>query len=184
MEEITNTPAISTMLSLQEAGAVAVNSANWPNGVNSAVQNMIQNYVNAGLTVIAPKATSTLGSGTTTWSGAGYALEDADNIVQFYILSGGMDGKTTTEYGANNGGPATTIISPPDLLTGTTVGEPVNPANGDVTHDETDFSIPNLGTPLEMVRQYDSFNTSASGTRQPRQTGAWVMAGRSPTATR
>src|SRR5208282_2207527 len=45
-----------------------------------------------------------------------------------------------------------------------TVGEPINPANGDVTHDETDFSIPNLGTPLEMVRAYDSFNTVKSGT--------------------
>jgi YD repeat-containing protein len=29
---------------------------------------------------------------------------------------------------------------------------------------ETDFTIPNLGTPLEMVRSYDSFNTVASGT--------------------
>ena len=60
-----------------------------------------------------------------------------------------------------------------------TIGEPVNPANGDVTHDETDFSIPNLGTPLEMVRPYDSFNTAASG--RPGRTGAWATAGRSAT---
>ena len=47
-------------------------------------------------------------------------------------------------------------ISRPDNID---VGEPINPANGDASHDETDFSIPNLGTPLEMVRSYDSFNT-------------------------
>ena len=44
------------------------------------------------------------------------------------------------------------------------MAEPIDPANGDVTHSETDFSIPNLGAPLEMVRSYDSLNTVASGT--------------------
>ena len=37
-------------------------------------------------------------------------------------------------------------------------------SNGDVTHTETDFTIPNLGTPLQMMRTYDSSNTVASGT--------------------
>ena len=32
-----------------------------------------------------------------------------------------------------------------------------------MTHDETDFTIPNLGTPLGMARHYDSQNTVASG---------------------
>jgi len=43
---------------------------------------------------------------------------------------------------------------------------PINIANGDVSHDETDFSIPNLGAPLAFRRHYDSLNTvPAAGIR-------------------
>ena len=42
-------------------------------------------------------------------------------------------------------------------------GDPINTANGDVISDATDFSVPNLGTPLEMSRHYHSINTSATG---------------------
>ena len=37
------------------------------------------------------------------------------------------------------------------------VGDPINTANGDVMHDETDFSIPNYGVELSFTRHYHSF---------------------------
>ena len=41
-------------------------------------------------------------------------------------------------------------------------GDPVNVANGDVTHQETDVSIPNLGVPLTFTRYYNSNYQSAN----------------------
>ena len=40
-------------------------------------------------------------------------------------------------------------------------------ANGDVTHNETDISVPNLGVPLAFNRQYDSYNTVSGLTGAP-----------------
>ncbi len=42
------------------------------------------------------------------------------------------------------GGVNNSPVLPVNNANQVTVGEPVNPANGDVSHDETDFSIPNV----------------------------------------
>jgi uncharacterized delta-60 repeat protein/RHS repeat-associated protein len=174
LEDVTNMPGISTMKSLQLAGSstTTVNSSNlattetqtWWSALATGIQTGIVNLVNAGDSVVVPNATTTVGSGTTAWTGLGYAVTVPGNFIQYYVLSGGTGGNITTQFGANTGGASDVAISPTTTQNSITVGEPINPANGDVSHEETDFSIPNLGTPLEMVRSYDSFNTVASGT--------------------
>ncbi|NQU22994.1 MAG: hypothetical protein HQ567_17085 [Candidatus Nealsonbacteria bacterium] len=74
-----------------------------------------------------------------------------------------------------------------DVIGGLTDGIPIYSnvasgiANGNVTHDETDFSIPNLGVSLGFSRHYDSFNTVPTPAH-PGPTAEWAKDGRSPIA--
>ena len=196
LEEVTNITGISSMKSLQTAAnstTVSLSNLNttevptWWTAIPTGIQNSVVQFVDEGDDVMMPEATTQIGSGTTAWTGLGFVvLEEPLNVAQYFILSGSIgSGPVQSEYGATVDGAPAPVISPIDTINSSTVGDPVNPANGDLTNDETDFSIPNLGTPLEMVRSYDSINTQATaGAESSIPTAAWATAGRSATATR
>ena len=135
-------------------------------------------------TVYVPTHELTLGAGTVVngvtvnanpegpWVGVGFTLTPTKEItglsfligtVTNYMIQGEVNGVWEEPHGGGGVGNSQTVTDPTSKSTSTVAGEPINPANGDVSHVETDFTIPNLGTPLEMVRSYDSYNTVTSG---------------------
>jgi uncharacterized delta-60 repeat protein/RHS repeat-associated protein len=100
------------------------------------------------------------------WTGVGYTLTPnigvyAGNTIGF-IIQGEIGGVWQAPNGGDPAGNLASFTVAPSSQSNSTVGEPVNPSNGEATYNATDFSIPNLGTPLEMVRYYNSSNTAAS----------------------
>ena len=100
------------------------------------------------------------------WHGVGFTVTDiSTNKSVGYMITNNM--AAGSQYEGISGGEADGDQKPVDDITvtvnSTCVGEPIDVASGDVVHRETDFSIPNLGIPLEMARKYDSINTVASG---------------------
>jgi RHS repeat-associated protein len=121
----------------------------------------------------------TVGSGgaDTNWKGVGYTLTYVTKK-----LNDDRNGKTVGfvihDGNASYGGAQTLLQTPvvPRLPTpaafnpNNEAGDPVNMANGGVYHEETDFDIPNLGTPLAFRRRYDSIHTVSGLTGAPQ---AW-----------
>ena len=110
------------------------------------------------------------------WVGVGILVETPDPaggwdesgvLIQGYSVSVVNGVVTASPIGQAHGGiapvyPNYSVVAPlgaNDLQ----AGDPINTSDGDVCNDATDFSLPNLGTPLEMTRHYHSVNTSASG---------------------
>ena len=195
LEDLTNMPTMSTVQSLQSAGSATatIDSANlaatetqtwWTTiaaGSDAAILSGIVGWVGQGDTVTVPEEVQTVGSGGTAWTGVGYTVTLTDNLVQYYVLSGGMGGTVQTEFGANTGGPSDAVVISPPSASQSNVGEPINPANGDVTHTR-----PTSASRTWACRWKWSANTTPT-TRPPRgrgRTGAWATAGRSATATR
>ncbi|MEI6657129.1 MAG: RHS repeat-associated core domain-containing protein [Planctomycetota bacterium] len=119
-----------------------------------------------------PKIPITIGSGDTQWSGVGYTVTSftsdptkahLNGKTNSYIIHGGIGNDLDTL----DGGAASNVRVAPTVIKATLPasdpnnykGDPVNVANGNVYHEETDFEIPNLGTPLAFRRRYDSIHT-------------------------
>ena len=108
------------------------------------------------------------GGGANSWQGVGYFVTDANGIVRANMIDGGWGGVMQAPHGGSTGGYSDYV--PTNFLTQDNIyqtygvtGDPIEVSTGDVLHDETDISIPNLGSPLGMARHYDSINTVASG---------------------
>ena len=192
-EDLTNTPTICTVKSLQMAyqpnsgmtvetfakqatvptgSAIAVSTetalAGYLPNLSSGICTDIWNYLSVGDSVTVPTNYTTLGAGTATeWQGVGFVVRNANGMVIGNIIAN-VNGAS---HGGYTGGDPDTVpaaTTPPDELANAyttksaSAGDPIEINNGNVTYTETDFSIPNLGSPLEMVRQYDSSNTVAA----------------------
>ena len=175
-EELVNTASISTIKSLQLAGergipVFTITSANA--GVllpqlthNFFTESAIADEVFSGATVTVPRDPTPLND----WQGVGYITRRPDGGEGF-IISGGLNsaGEPATlgsyQGGSGSGDPNGVLVFDPD--TGEWVqsyaGDPVNIANGNVKHDETDLLLPNLGVKLTFSRHYDSRNESDVG---------------------
>ena len=160
--------ALPSLLSIRAQGLAAIKAAlvGLDNDFcNSVSQWIYDSYTSKGYKVYVPDHLTPVGG----WMGVGLTVVEVggneDGEVVGYMIYGGAAAKS--QYAAMSGGEA---VGPPNAVTtivsadaSLLVSDPVNAANGDVVHQETDFSIPNLGVPLDFARQYDSFNTVAAG---------------------
>ena len=175
-EDLANIDSISTVKSFQlarerEVDIYEITSANKTTylpllTLSTSDKNAIEYYVDTGFTVFTPKSNTDLGD----WEGVGYYAEkiiQEGNMLSYstkYIISGGYNGGVQETI---HGGFTTQDPAPITILESTQnqfyTPDPINIANGNVTHDETDLSVPNLGVPLTFSRHYDSFNTVPYG---------------------
>lgn len=173
-EELVNIDSISTIKSLQVANdrGIPVFVINMSNVSlvdqlthSPSIKESVRTDVLAGATVTIPRDPTVLQE----WDGVGYIT---DRGTEFgYIIAGGIPspaGVTEPKFyegGFSTGAPDNvSIINPP---TGDWVqqhvGDPINIANGSVTHDEFDISLPGVGIPLQFGRFYDSINEEDRG---------------------
>ena len=164
-----------------------VTSVSQVSGLNlaTATKNDITNWINQGYTSLCQRSNTNVGTGNSQqqWQGVGYIVTDSNGLASYFIISGGVGGNVETQYGGGSSGVFQHSYRLYSWLGSGTVGDPIEISNGSVIHDETDMSIPNLGSPLEISRHYASDTTVGPG-RPPGPTAAWAKAGRSPTATR
>jgi autotransporter-associated beta strand protein/YD repeat-containing protein len=188
LEELTNFESVSTMkafqLAVTSAGGfsnlVEINAGNVARiatllpgmraeivaSIASAVKQGMPGYAGTAFTALVPKKEITVGSGVAAkqWKGVGYTLTIAatGSTVGFMIQGSVGTGPVLTYGGATSWIPVLPpAIRPTPLAWGLDkeAGDPVNVANGDVYHEETDVEIPNLGRPLDFHRRYDSIHT-------------------------
>ena len=148
------------------------------NAIASTVSNglsSVSDYAGVKFTALVPKNEVTVGGGTDAtkkWTGVGYTLKCVTSDPAKAQLNGKVVGYIIHGAVGNNplvssGGATSKIWNPAPKTTPTqswfapvnNVGDPVNVANGNVYHEESDFSIPNLGVPLAFGRRYDSIHT-------------------------
>ena len=134
----------------------------------------VAEYAGIGFTALVPKNEIVVGTGTADlqWKGVGYTLKAVANDPARaalngktigYIIHGAVGGQPLRSYG----GAASRAVVPAPVVKPTLPannadnyqGDPVNIANGNVYHDETDVEIPNAGVPLAFRRRYDSIHT-------------------------
>lgn len=155
-------------------------------GVRADIRNAIANTVRNGLSGVAdytgvafkalvPKKEISVGSGkdkTKHWKGVGYTLTGVtsdpskahlNGKTVGYIIHGAVGSNPLVSYG---GATSRFILPPPiawpSLLSSTEShgqGDPVNVANGNVYHEESDIEFPNLGAAFAFQRRFDSINT-------------------------
>ena len=137
-------------------------------------------YAGVKFTALVPAKEIKVGAGSDPrkqWTGVGYTLtcdtsDTRNGSTVGYIIHGGVDGVISSSGGAQSR-VSTTVVSIPPVLSiynlGLSYGDPVNMATGGVYHEETDFEIPNLGTPIAFRRRYDSIHTVSglNGAPQP-----------------
>lgn len=199
LEELTNFESVSTMKAFQLAvtaaggfaNLVEINAGNVARiatllpGVRSeivttisnAVTNGVPGYAGTAFTALVPKNEITVGSGVVAkqWKGVGYTLTIAatGSTVGFMIQGSVGTGPVLSYGGATSWIPVLPpVIKPTPLAWGLDkeAGDPVNVANGNVYHEETDVEIPSLGRPLDFRRRYDSLHTVSGRTGSP---AAW-----------
>jgi autotransporter-associated beta strand protein len=136
-------------------------------------------YAGVKFTALVPAREITVGGGSDPskqWKGVGYTLtcdtsDTRNGRTVGYIIHGGVDGVISSSGGAQSR-VSTTVVSIPSALStynlGLSAGDPVNMATGGVYHEETDFEIPNLGTPIAFRRRYDSIHTVSDLNKPPR----------------
>ena len=196
LEELTNFESVSTMKAFQltatAAGGlsnlIAINAGNVARiatllpgmraeitkSISDAVKEGIPGYTGTAFTALVPKKEITVGGGAIDkqWKGVGYTLTIAatGSTVGFMIQGSVGAGPVLSYGGATSWFPVLPpAIKPTPLAWGIDkeAGDPVNVANGNVYHEETDVEIPNLGRPLDFRRRYDAIHTVSglAGTR-------------------
>jgi YD repeat-containing protein len=170
-EELTNTTAMSTIKSLQDAREDATNQVvtfyatewfgpgNWREDLDvhhpASSLNAIDAAINNGADhFIVPLRPTELDG----WSGVGFIAQHFNALNELeplgYIIAS-SDGSP-----AHGGDPTPNGFQPPAPPAAApnqfAAGDPVNVANGAVIDDVVDISIPRVGLPLVFERHYDS----------------------------
>lgn len=112
--------------------------------LDASVKNAIHSAVSIGHKVKVHQDTLTVQN----WQGAGYIDLDPTTNAGGYIISGGWAGGSTTGPGGGDAG------GPGDG--GTTAGDPVNIANGNLFHTELDYALPAEARDIDITRHYNS----------------------------
>lgn len=167
-----NVESISAVKALQRAVQTGqtlqtiTTPAQVPAGLGQDVKDAILDALNRGLFAKSPQSSVTLNQ----WSGAGYVLYNPTTGSAGYLLSGGLNGGSTTgagvasagncglgSTGACGAGSLTDIGASffVDLFT-TIVGDPVNLSNGNLLAHETDLQVLARGIPVSFERTYNS----------------------------
>jgi len=174
-EELVNIDSISTVKSLQLANErgipiIMIDPANI-NLVDTlthsdATKDQVRSYIQStNGTVTIPRDPTNLQD----WEGVGF-FGDSD-AAMLQAIAGGLPTPTgIADPGFSAGGDATgipnivpSIFPPTRQAVQQHVGDPINIANGSVTHDEFDISLPGVGIPLQFGRFYDSSNDQDKG---------------------
>jgi YD repeat-containing protein len=174
-EELVNIPSISTIKAIQLAHEQGISVVTIPDdgsvssllgALDQKVRDAITAYVNQGYKVVVPRQNVSIGNNPSEkWIGVGYItrkLENGQWMDYGYIIHGGINGQIDDPHGGYAIAPPSPVyVAPLNFNQSylTYVGDPINSANGEVLHDETDVNIPNLGVPLSFARHYHSFNT-------------------------
>jgi RHS repeat-associated protein len=190
-EEVAQTPSISTIKSLQLAGersipVFTINQSNYSTyypqlTVSASVKSDVQQRILVNNeTITIPRDNTNLNS----WQGVGFIATSAAGNSQAFIIFGGLASGSTGGKAKGKpahipdrflrqtfiqGGSGTgTTQTPTNVPTSNNpdqpyVGDPINIANGNVTHDETDFVLPAVGLALQFSRHYDSQGTTNIG---------------------
>ena len=188
LEDLTNFESVSTMKAFQLAvtaaggfsNLVEINAGNVARiatllpgvraeivkTISDAVRQGVPGYAGRAFTALVTKNEITVGSRAVDrqWKGVGYTLTiAATGSTVGYMIQGSVGTGPVLSYGgATSRFPVLPpVIKPTPLAWGLDkeAGDPVNVANGDVYHEETDVEIPNLGRPLDFRRRYDSIHT-------------------------
>jgi RHS repeat-associated protein len=163
-EELTNTPSMSTIKSLQIAGELGIpvlqidsNSAPFliPQLTHSASTiARIQAEIADGAIITVPRDPTPLQE----WHGVGYISEKPASVG--YLIDGGVTMNMAMHGGFASGDAESRPPNPfGSNLNDSHAGDPVNIANGNVIRDETDIDLPGIGLPLVFARHYDSQST-------------------------
>ena len=183
-EEIVNISSASTIKSLQYANENSIDILTFDSGddledIEAAldgipeannVRSDIAKWVwegchgdNAACSVDVPNGLTPIND----WTGVGFTVKTSSGAVVKYMITGDLS--TSSQLEAIQGGFAAGSQNDVDTIyitvNSTCEGDPIDVANGNVTHQATDFSIPNLGFPLEFSRKYDSFNVDGNSDR-------------------
>jgi len=155
-------------------------------GVRADIRNAIAATVTTGLSGVAdyagvrfsavvPRNEITVGGSDPTkqWKGVGYTLKcvtpdpasPLNGVTVGFIIHGSVAGGPLLSYGGATSKLQQTLssykpsapVSNPD----NGAGDPVNVVTGNVYHEETDFELPNVGSPLAFRRRYDSVHTES-----------------------
>lgn len=89
-----------------------------------------------------------------TFEGGAYIREQSGPKFTFKIVSPGFP----SADGGKDGGIFNQAVNWLTTSLSSFAGDPVNLANGNFFHEETDVDIPNKGVPLRLTRRYDSSN--------------------------
>lgn len=165
-ESSSQTASMSTIKSLQlahEAGVpVYVIDASWSETlIRSTLQlstttesDIVWRVLSQGETVTVPRQNTPLQD----WDGVGYLAEKDSGSSWYaaYMISGGLAGAIETIQGGYISGDPDFWDAPYLDPYQYDVGDPINIANGNVSHEETDVQIPNIGFALGFSRYYNS----------------------------
>ncbi len=183
-EELTNYDSISTVRAFQEiqqahpGSFYTITSSNENSDLSGVLHysagdyailiSHIKNFIdNQGYAkVYVPTYELTIGNNNPQgpWTGIGYTVINSWGFTVSYIIDGRIGATWQSPHGGAPDGDFVTPKTPPEPVNGgVSVSDPIDAATGDVSHNELDFSVPNLGAALQMLRRYDSINTVASG---------------------
>ncbi len=184
-EELANVEGVSTVKLLQLAGdhpsisLVTLLPTDKDNldtlipGIQSGIRSYIKSQFELTTDkkytkVIIPTHESSIGNDPSRpdlyWEGTGYIAKRANGGIG-YIIHGGQNGGLDPAHGGHVSVSDEIIVNEPtNSAAQLSLGDPINVVNGTVTHDETDFVIPNLGVPLEFSRRYSSINAGPDAT--------------------
>ncbi len=160
-EELANAPAISTIKSLQLAHeraipVLVIDAANAGAMLpqltiaEATKQNIGRLVLDEGATVTVPRDPTPYGS----WQGVGYMVEKPGSCA--FMISGGLAGQTSLSGGSLAEQFCNMNLQQLIEFNDWYAGDPVNVGNGVLTHDETDFALPNIGPDLGFARHYDT----------------------------
>src|SRR5258706_1619801 len=135
----------------------------WNNmNVGDDQKRAMQNDVAAGHHIFAPLASVRLG----TWTGAVWVSATINGSGLYSSLSqlimGNGDTQAHGSFGTDEPPDALPVFSPRNTVP-MEIGDPVEVSNGNMHHEEQDFSIPNVGLPIKFERRYDSLSTADMG---------------------
>ncbi len=126
----------------------------------AAQSGVVSNLDVGNFQVLVPTQNTNVGNDTSNqWKGVGYTLTNYDGYVTSFLIHGGINGVIEAPHGGFAVGTPTFPQIAFPTFTQLYGSDPINTANGEVMHNETDVSIPNLGVPLTFARSYHSFNT-------------------------
>ena len=167
-EELTNTPGMSTIKSLQVAAGLGIPVRSFERAAWPSHKPFFQNQQNLGLFPAA--AFQYL---VAQFEGAGQGvradvpervtplLDWTEGIGVFLERTGGLDYMLIDPHLTGQGGVPVSdvpeaVVHVPSGANQSTAGDPVNVANGAVYDDMVDIYVPAIGLPLTLARHYDS----------------------------